>query len=749
MLNEILIINSVAPYNEQLSTTSPAPSSDLVSDEDLGTAISNLAYYGYTLNLQSLQELRSLTRQALSMWLDVMKKSLGEVTKDNRKMDDFVVYKNFPKEVLSKSQAQYWLDQVLIYSGQKVESVQSPTQERQELEKANSARPALKVLSLQKSDSAFKIAQSLVEKKTRWSEQESAHAIYFFSNMPSAHVNYAHFGFKENATTIASSLIEQSKLTALTIADATDVLRLAASISTGQALLTKDFKFKNFSRPLRKMFLSCLESSKNLQEDVSARRQTWKKFLHALHPGDYKFEKVKQVYNDLYNEKLQSFDAKVEQSIAQNTPNALSLLASRPGVAIRRLQEVNKKLGPQAALQLLKTVAPKVDTPALLKLKSYLSSISTRKKLLYAPKGQWSKVQVADNKASFNPQVCQELTEVIDEVLAKRLQKTFPSGVNLDDKLKLVKLPTNDQELSSVGRGTVYEIGPEIKFIRSASYWQTKDQGTVWFDNGWNFFDSNWSATGNVCWNVPSAHENAAIFSGDPVNTSDMHGRACQMIDLYIDKLVAKGARYAVWNILAFSGISFSKSEEVLATLQLGEKAESGKLYEPSRAQMSFALKGENLTKYIAYIDLVKRKIVYMDANLPGSTQSASNNAQILSEQMPAFVEYLEALPSAWDYFTLAPLGDVPLLYSDAGVEIEKGANAYVFSKENPANDFNSISLLESMSENKVILAHDTPKEQSSELEQQDLKANNNLSNTASTSAADNTNSVKKQVKLK
>jgi hypothetical protein len=231
-----------------------------------------------------------------------------------------------------------------------------------------------------------------------------------------------------------------------------------------------------------------------------------------------------------------------------------------------------------------------------------------------------------------------------------------------------------------------------MTFIRTASYWENKGH-TTWFDNGWNFYGEHWSQMGTTCWDRTHTMGDAAVFSGDPVNSKEMKGRACQMIDLYIDKLLERGVRYAVWNILCFSNVPFSKaSGEVLGTLQWGEEAQTGKLYEPSRAQMVFPIQGENLTKYIAYIDLKTRQLVYMDANLKGKVSSAGQNLSSLGETMPAFVEYLEALPTVADLFCHAE-GEIPVVYSDEGVELKDEQLAYVFRPENEENSFKQLDL--------------------------------------------------------
>jgi len=338
-------------------------------------------------------------------------------------------------------------------------------------------------------------------------------------------------------------------------------------------------------------------------------------------------------------------------------------------------------------------VLGKLSITQLVKLASYFGTINYRKTLMYAPKGNWSRVQIVPNeKIKIDPVDLHALHDLISTELSNRLNIMYPEGVDLDPRLVGVKLQTNDQKLAEYGRGTEFDIPENITFIRSASYWEeTRSYGNTWFDNGWNFFDENWNNRGVCAW-TDVALGKGAIFSGDPTNSKDMKGRGCQMIDLYIDKLVAMGIRYAVWNVLCYSGIPFDEAGDVLATLQMGETALTGKLSEPGRAQMVFPLKGKAKTKYVAYIDLVKRKLVYMDADFRGSTHSANMNGAALSVTMPAYCEYLNSLPSVADIFINARIGTTPILYSDEDTSITEG-KAYVFKPLNPDNKFQKISL--------------------------------------------------------
>ena len=83
----------------------------------VATVISNMAYYGYVPSMEAVDALKVLNRvELIDFWLDT-EKAMKELTGADKNMGDFVVYKNFPKEVLDKSQAEYWFGQILMYWG--------------------------------------------------------------------------------------------------------------------------------------------------------------------------------------------------------------------------------------------------------------------------------------------------------------------------------------------------------------------------------------------------------------------------------------------------------------------------------------------------------------------------------------------------------------------------------------------------------------------------------------------------------
>lgn len=652
----------------------------------VGTLVANMASYGYAPSAEALTTLSALAPHELQKFWEAYEPVFKNVTGANRNMEKFVVYKNFPKEVLDMSAAEYWFNQICMYVG-------APNHWFTEEEQA---RPAmletleLKVLVPSDETTADKITQSLIENAARWSDNQriAAMALYDHANF---FIDVDQFSFKENGIDLVYHAISKYKSTSFDMSNATDVLRLCAALSKQDTSLRTTVRFHKFSRSLRKKLLQLLNSCKNLKDDFSSRPELWKRLLERLHPGDYaQFTHVTEAYDTLYNDSHLTFNKIVDGKV-YSAQKLLETLQSRPGEFMRRFHAVYKQHGAKA-VDAFCEIVPKLSTSQLVKLHSYLQTVNDRATLIVAPKGNWSRAKVlANNKAKIAKTDFMTVSKAIKVELNAKLNEMFPDGIDLDERLTAVKLQTNDQKLAEYGRGTTFNIPENIKFLRSASYWEQKSHGNVWFDNGWNFFDSNWNSVGVCAWD-DNHRVKGAVFSGDPTNSKDLKGRACQMVDLYLEDLAKSGVRYAVWNVLCYSSVKFAEATDVLATLQMGVNPESGKLYEPSRAQMAFPLTGNSLAKYVAFVDVKERKLIYIDADFGGNVGSASKNQRLLEKTMPAYVEYLNSLPSVHDLFKYAKKGTTPVLYSDENHEIREGT-AYVFKPLNAENKYEKLTL--------------------------------------------------------
>jgi hypothetical protein len=662
----------------------PAGTGERSDAASLATVAMNIAHYGFALSEQAYGALAALDAQALRAWWADVELVLASVTGADKKMESFVVYKNFPQEVLAMSDVEYWTKQILMYWGLPNEWMAQPEQPRAALGEP----PTFRVLHLADEDSLRQICDRLLSLPTRWIEQQWAD-VQFLITVQERPIDLAELPFVENRMRLAAFLMARGAR--VKVSAATDVLRLAAALSGIDLSLREPGKLRRFARRERVYLLALIERAPNLEEDLARRREQWKRLFHKLHPGDYRqrFPIAVAAYDKLYNATpIPTFNGEVERLLAEPDRACLALLASRPGEMARRLRVLVEIFEADAVRSFLAVIG-KLKTLQLLKLERFLATVDARRWRMFPPRGNWGKVQIVEADPKRRAiSAKRDLLGAIGAELARRLQKVGPVALAKD--AARIKLPTNDAELTPYGRGTEFPIPDAIQFIRTATYWKTgPTQQNLWFDNGWNFHDEDWAPVGVCAWNVQRFGD-AAVFSGDPTNSKDLEGRACQMLDLYLPKLVKAKVRYAVWTVLCYSRLTFAKAEEVHAALQWGEKAEEGKLFEPSRCQLSFPLRGDSLAKYVCYLDLKRRTLVYLDANLPARVQSAAANGKLLQRNMPAFVEHLDSLPSVHDLFAhgrLEPDG-MPVRYDDADAPVLGGGPAFVFRPTHQRSSF-------------------------------------------------------------
>lgn len=664
-ITSILLRNNYVDFNVEGGTTK-------ASIESISTVLMNLEYYGYRLTAPVYKVINNLSEDGLAEWWKSLEIELRSVTGDDRNIGDFVVYKNFPEEVLKKSEAEYWIPQILMYWGFPASVF---TEEVEPRDGMNPAERKSKALHLADDKTLQSILNSLVSSGAKWKRLEQEDTL-FLSNRVDLSVDFSKFGFKENLVCIVKSYLKEGRA-GVSVSTATDVLRVAAALCDGDVSLKENAKFR-FNRSTRRFLLSSLEGCGSIEEDFARRKVKFKKLMKALRVGDYAplYPRVRRAYDKLYNGKIETFNSKVERLIKEKNAEVFDLLEHRPGEFARRIVHLIDVFGTTAVASFIGPVSG-LTVNQMLMLRSHLESANDRTKRIFAPKGDWSKAQLGDVRP-VRANLAKKLIDIINTEIARKV----PAVKQLDPECSSVKIPTNGSDEGSYTRGTVFDIPDNVKFIRTASYWENSGR-TSWFDNGWNFFDDNWKGRGACCWNH-NQNTKGAFFSGDPVNSKEMKGRAAQLIDIYPEKLRASGIRYAVWSVLCYSGIKFSEATDVFAALQWGEDPQKGKLFEPSRCQLSFQLKGDYKTKYVCVLDLKTMQMTYIDANLGGSTSSAQSNNQMLSEKLPVYMETMKSIPSIYDLFKHSvdeENGEGRILYTDEGIEFEDKETAYVFKK--------------------------------------------------------------------
>lgn len=653
------------------------------SSDELGTVISNLVWYGFTPSNELYSILSAYSSSKLADFWTELKSTLDLEFKEVLNAEKGVVYKNFPSEVLNKTESEYWIAQILMYLG-----VPSPyfAEEKEARPDVSVDLNTLKVLKVAKEDTLSEIYDGFKNKKVSLTPEELKFSECLVKELNITDVNISEFNFKMNAIAFLGKL-DLDKIN-VSAKNATDILRYAAVLSGAAAdLKSRITKFK-LNRPQRRTLLKMFCEIKHFEEDIAARKETFKALFKALKPGDYGWAKpVSKMYDQLYRGKIRSFNGKVD--LSKQDEKVFSLLKNRPGLFIRRFHEMYA-INAEYAVEAVKEILNELTVLQLIKFKKYITTINNAKFIIGRPNASWEKAKLIENKKSFLlSNDIKNLSSEIDIQLKEKLNTIFPEGIYLDSNLENVKLPSNDQEIS-IGRGTVIDIPENIKFLRSASYWETEKNQTIYFDNSWNFIMGNNQKDTACCWN--HMRNDFSVFSGDPVIQTNENKVAAQVIDVDLEKAMENGCKFAIWSILSYSHINFLKAEKAYGILQFLEDSENGEIFEPSKVDIKLDVKINAFNKVLVLVDIKNRKLIYLDMAFPGmSVRSAMDNRNAVKSFMPVLFDYLNTIPSVKDVMEHVKEGDIPFLFSDEA-ETVKG-KAYVFKEVNKESEIESIDL--------------------------------------------------------
>lgn len=671
------------------------------------TIVSNMNYYGYMPSFDVFESLMLVEHNDLIQWWSEIEQTLKSLTGENRNMSDFVVYKNFPSEVMGVSDAERFMKQILIYFGIPYDCLREEEQARPEL----TEKVTYKVLQEAPEDVFTNIFNSLVGRVNKWNQNDEEAATYLFLNN-NCKLVFSDFKFKENASFLSRIAYENNKEIEVTYA--MDVLRMSLNWGgMSEKMPVSQIKFKSFPRKERKYLLALLEDTHSLENDIKIKQKVWKKLFARLNPSDYKFKNVQKAYDKIYNKKAKSVESVFKKLLKASDVKAMDVaLNNSVGFYVRNIHVMYNVFGSYAFFNLI----PQLDNLSikqLVELESYVRNVNDRKIKLIAPKGNWSKAQLIENKKKkFDVVDIEFLIGKISSVLDKKLSVLYPNGVSLSKETSKIKLPTNDVRLGDYGRGTEFDIPKNIKVLRTGSYWVHGIRSCTWFDNGWSLFNNDFEFAGSCDWCSSTA---GALFSGDPLPINDAKGKGCQVIDLDLEKLESRGVRYAMWSILSYSNVPFDQAEDVFATFQFCEDHLKGGIFEPSRAEFAFDIKDKSLSKYVAYVDIKERKIVFLDAGLPSLIHSVGSNRHWSGEQLKAMIEYNQSRPSVFDLFKHLKTAEIfkergvenidvdpskPLIgFSDKVLNFSSDEQvAYLLKHTNESNKFERINVLDILS---------------------------------------------------
>lgn len=446
---------------------------------------------------------------------------------------------------------------------------------------------------------------------------------------------------------------------------ATDVLRLLAVRSGGEADLIEPPRMRSLPRALRRRLLAVLDGLPvpSLVEDVLRHPVTWKRAAEVLHPFEQHTRHPRAalafavlratdtsvsglgeallrtaaahpdaVRVDGPRIKAATWGARVEQALHEkDVPAALGMLAQRPGELLRRLDHLLRLREldalPEDFAVVLRRVLPKAGPGPLL---AALGRMRVRhlpnERRVFFPRGQVTQAHtVDDDRPPLAPEVTGEVCALLEAEAVRRLSAAPRVELAvLDSALAGLAVPATERAdtkaLVSVPRGSTQPL-PDGEVLRLFLHWTEPAKTRVDLDLSVALYDEEWNFV-NLCDYTHLVYgDRWAVHSGDLTSAPAPHG-ATEYVDLDLTSLGEVGVRYAVPVVFSFNNIPFERLLDAFAgfmTLPSAAEETRDASYDPRTVRQRYDLVGDSRIHVPMLVDLRARTFLWTDLHLSGS----------------------------------------------------------------------------------------------------------------------------------
>ena len=626
------------------------------------SVVSELMQFGYLLNEDAINNISSASKEDISQFHNELVSYLKIMTGSNRSYTPF--WKGFPQEVMSKTELELWLHQILHYISYGIYEPNEWTKER----KTAFEQPNYTIVSSGGEKNFLNIFTKLVSVNNSLTPDDMS-IVEWFSNSEYKLIFPKAIPFKENLCTLASMGLD------VPINTTTDVLRVAVHMSGGDISLPKvapkiirvsawttkrvenpkreEFKFKKFKRKERRYLLKLLEKTNCDASEATLKEQRWIRLGEILHPGEYKtrFPKAFNMFNQIRNEKVDSWYSKVDKTFYDSFEDGINKLCERPGELFRRLDcliryNCNSKLPDRkkTIFDAMKKVSKRVSNKVLFEAYEHFGKrhvSSTNRTIMI--KGARGRVSLNDLKALDKKLINEVQNTILEALFAKFSELPQINTVWVDENLKNIPMPKNMRSLSSALKPTIRgqrtPIGNQnSKIIRAFVHW-FDEHGNEDLDLTGTFIGDN--EIMHIGWN---GHKNceSGCYSGDVRNR---RGACAEYIDINVEKALQEGYKYVVLDVKNYRGTTFSSVKDAVAGYMEREFPEANMNFLPSTISDCTRLQNESSSTIMSVIDLETREYIHLDIDTDGIPVSSANTQAMLDAiepycQPPSFSVY-------------------------------------------------------------------------------------------------------------
>lgn len=608
-------------FSKRKSVIMPNPKSNEcgVNKRFIATMLKNLEFYGYTLSNEAISRVQSLSQEkAINVYEEVtsiLKKRIGF------KANKAPLYKNFPEEVMEKSESDLYLDAVNYYLSSFMETPESEKVEKYPLLQ----RVDLKIINLGSEEEFMKIFTNLVSSKSSISCEDKAIIEFFVDKYKGDILNYLpeEIPFKENlAYTTMLCMNYEGALSYFVpkYKTATDVLRLATAMSDGDISLAINTRFKSFKRAERKFLLNLLENANNIKEDMLKHKNKWIKLGERLHPSEYrKLVKANDGFSAMRNNlKVETFNSKLEKAFNEKDLNkVLTLLSKRPGEFARKLDRVLRVYNDEEVIKAFKEVSEKIATPLLLQVREHFSrrNDDTEQRVFF-PKGSIAKAYITPFElASIDKNLCEMVVSVCTEALIKLYSEKEELGkVYVSEELKGYIVPTSlrnsSKAVKTMARGSKMDLAKESNIVRLFLYWQEEKGRTTDLDLSAVFYDEEFNCVDRIYFGNLVNKKLNCVHSGDVRQAPE---GATEFVDLDLNQLKENGVRYVVASVNSYTGQEFIEMPDCFVGFMEREDNVFGEIFEPKTVSHKADLTSPTGVNIPMIIDIADRKAIWTD----------------------------------------------------------------------------------------------------------------------------------------
>ena len=643
-----------------------ADGSESLSTPHLATLLKNIEALGFTFSQALMDACRGQSLEQVTAWYPTLIADLQRAKGAHREYKP--MYPDFPAQVMTMDESDLYLNALVHYL--------TDGKLRPHTDKAT--RPLLdenvnlQVLDLGSAADFERLFGQITASNTSLSEQDKEDAVWFFTAYGADILRLLPdvIPQKENMAFVAGLLLKNAPeganaavLIGKYCRTATDVLRVAVSLSEGDVSLATATKFRSFKRAERRFLLALVDGQANATEDMLRWKDRWIRLGERLHPGEYarQYPHAAQSFHVLRNDvPFPTFSRQIETTLAhRDAPKAVAQLKTRAGDFARRLDHLLRldtyPATQEAVIEAFSAVADSVSTPVLLQARQHFL---TRDKMppirVFFPKGNLAKgYAVTNTLPPLSADVCRVVAQSCENALRARFAALSPLGkVYVDPALADYVMPFAARSASrsyrTLTRGTRLPLPEGCEVLRFFVWWKNGRERTD-IDLSASLFDGEFNFKDTIAYY--NLKNYGGCHSGDIV---DAPNGASEFIDISLSKTREMGVRYIVMTLNSYSQQPYCDLPECFAGWMARQKAESGEIYEPKTVQDRLDLTANTRIALPLLIDLVENRVVWCDMALrrnPAYVNNVHGNLKGINVTLQALTHLNK--PTLHELFTL------------------------------------------------------------------------------------------------